>query len=158
MKTFIMARSHWPECHFVCFPNRNLGVRGANGSYSGSSRCVLGSYWLFGSVRMHTERHSVAQKNVLCMFKIISIDHPNVAFMCIREVFGKYYRSIQHVRKTSGKHASSSWCIRNENLEVLGSVCFFNTPNGPRTRRMLSERFQYPFLICFHLCRRMYKE
>ena len=51
----VMARSHWPECHFVCFPNRNLGVRGANGSYSGSIRCVLGAYWLFGSVRMHTE-------------------------------------------------------------------------------------------------------
>ena len=87
------------------------------------------------AVRLRTDAYGTAfgnSKNVLCLFKIISIDHPNVAFMCIREVFGKHYRSIQHVRKTSGKHASSSWCIRNENLEVLGSVCYLNTPNGPR--------------------------
>ncbi len=56
-----------------------------------------------------------------------------------REVFRKHSRSIRHVRKTVGKHASSSWCIRNENLEVLGSVWFPNTPNGHRTWRMLSE-------------------
>ena len=46
-------------------------------------------------------------------------------------VFGKHSKSIRHVRKTFGKHASSSWCIRNELLEVLGSMCFPNTPNGP---------------------------
>ena len=26
------AITHWPECHSVCFANRYLGVRGANGS------------------------------------------------------------------------------------------------------------------------------
>ena len=86
----IMGRSHWPECHSVCFPKRNLGGRGANGSYSGSIRCVLGAYWLFGSVRMHTERHLVAPKIILFMFKMIFIDHPNVASKCIREAFKEH--------------------------------------------------------------------
>jgi hypothetical protein len=36
-----------------------------------------------------------------------------VACMCIREVFGKHSRNIRRVRKTFGKHTSSSWCIRN---------------------------------------------
>ena len=57
-------------------------------------------------------------------------------------VFGKHSRSIRHVWKMFGKHASSSWCIRNENLEVLGSICFPNIPNGPRTWRMLPGHFQ----------------
>ena len=80
------------------------------------------------AVRLRTDAYGTAfgsSKNVLCMLKIIFIDHLNVASMCIREVFGKYSRSL--------RHASSSWCIRNENLELLGSVCFPNTPNGRRT-------------------------
>ena len=88
------------------------------------------------AVRLRTDAYGTAfgsSINVLCMFKIIFIDHPNVASMCTREVFGKHSRRIRHVRKTFGKHASSSWCIRNENVEVLGSVCFPNIPNGPRT-------------------------
>ena len=87
------------------------------------------------TVRLHTDAYGTAfgsSKNVLCMFKIIFINHLNVASMCIREVFGKHSRSIRHVRKTFGKHVSSSWCIRTENLEMLGSVCFPNTQNGPR--------------------------
>jgi hypothetical protein len=56
----VMARLHWAECHSECFPNINVGVLGANKPYSGSIRCILGAYWLFGCVRMHTERHSVA--------------------------------------------------------------------------------------------------
>ena len=107
--------------------------------------------WVFGErtdhireayIRLHTDAYGMAfssSKHLLCMFKIIFIDHPNVASMCIREVFGKHFRSIRHVRKTFGKHASSSWCIQNENLDVLGSVCFPNTANEPRTSRMLSE-------------------
>ena len=127
--TVLMARSHWPECHSVCFPNRTLGVRRANGSYSGSIRYVLGAYGTaFGN-----------SKNVWCIFKIIFIDHPNVASMCIREVFGKHSRSIRHLRKTFGRHASSSWCIRNENVEGAGF-------------RMLSERFQYAFRILQKAC------
>ena len=76
------------------------------------------------AVRLRTDAYGTAfgsSKNVLCIFKIICIDHPNVASMCIREVFEKHSRSIRHVRKKFGKHASSSWCIRNEILEVLGS-------------------------------------
>ena len=129
----VMGRSHWAECHSVCFPNRNLGVRRANGSYSRSIRCILGAYWLFGYVRMHTERHSVAPKMCCACSNNVFIDHPNhpnVASMCIREEFGKH-SGIRHVRKTFGKHASSSWCIRNENLEMLCSVCF---PNAFRTQ------------------------
>ena len=126
---FIMARSHWPECHSVCFPNRNLGVRGANESYSGSIRCVLEAYWLFGSVRMHTKWHSVTQKMCCECSKLFS----STIRMWRPCVFGKHSRSTRHVRKTFRKHASSSWWIRNATLEVLGSVCFPNTPNGPRT-------------------------
>ena len=33
----------------VCFPNMNLSVRKADGSYSGSIRCVVGANWVFGS-------------------------------------------------------------------------------------------------------------
>ena len=113
-----MARSHRPECHSVCFPNRNLGVRRANGSYSGSIRRVLGAYWLFGSVRMHTERHSVARKRLLYMFKIIFIDHPNVAYMCIRErerernvlfndALNTFYLRIYGVRHMVKDHSDS---------------------------------------------------
>ena len=36
------------------------------------------------------------------------------------EIFGKHSRSIPHVRKTSGKHASCSWCIRNEVFGLFG--------------------------------------
>ena len=131
----LMARSHWAECHSVCFPNRNLSVRGANGSYSGSIRCVPGT--AFGSYN-----------DVLCIFKIIFIDlpnHPNVASMCILEVLREHCRSIRRVRKTFGKHVSSSGCIRSETLEVLCSVCFPNLehdeyfPNAFRTRRINLE-------------------
>jgi hypothetical protein len=51
----LMARLHWAECHSECFPR-------ANGPYSGSIRCILGAYWLFCPVWMHTKRHSVAPK------------------------------------------------------------------------------------------------
>ena len=107
---------------------------------SGSERIIFGKHSLCSrsilAVRLRTNEYGMAfgrSKNVLCMFKIIVIDHPNVASMCIREIFGKHSRSIRHVRKTSGKHASLSWCIRNEHLEVLGSICFLNTPNRPKT-------------------------
>ena len=84
-------------------------------------------------VRLRTDAYGTtfgSSNHLLCMFKIIFNDHPNVASMCIREVFEKHSMSIRHVRKTFGKHASFSWCIRNENVEVLDSVCFPNTPNG----------------------------
>ena len=35
-----------------------------------------------------------SSKHLLCIFKIIFIDHPNVASMYIREVFGTHSRSI----------------------------------------------------------------
>ena len=60
------------------------------------------------AVRLRTDAYGTAfgsSKNVLCMFKIIFIVHPNVASICIREVFGRHSGSIRHVRKTFGKHA-----------------------------------------------------
>ena len=99
---------------------------GANGSYSVCSMSML-------ALLLRTDAYGTAfgsYNNLFRMFKIIFIDlpnHPNVASMCIREVFGKHSRSMRHVRKTSGKHASRSGCIRNENLEVLGSVWFPNS-------------------------------
>ena len=76
-KNSISGRSHWAECHSVCC----LGVRGENGSYSGSIRCVLGAYWLFGK---RTEWHSAlfdraiistyrGSKTVsVCVFKVVT--------------------------------------------------------------------------------------
>ena len=126
----LMAQSHWPKRHSVCFPNRYLGVQGSERiifrKHSMCSRSIL-------DVRLRTDAYGTtfgSSNHLLCMFKIIFNDHPNVASMCIREVFEKHSRSIRHVRKTFGKHASCSWCIRNENVEVLDSVCFPNTPNG----------------------------
>ena len=84
--------------------NMNLGIRNANESCSGSIRCVLGANWLFGSA-------FGSSKNLLCMFKIIFINLPNVASICIQEAFGKHSRSIRCVLKTFWKHASSSKCI-----------------------------------------------
>ena len=70
-------------------------------------------------VRFRTDAYGTTfsnSNNFLCIFKIIFIDHLNVSFMCIRE----YSRNIRHVRKTFGKHASSSWCIRNEHFGGAG--------------------------------------
>jgi hypothetical protein len=107
---------------------------------SGSKRTVFGKHSVYSrstlAVRFRTDACGTAlgsSKNVLRMFKIICIDLPNVACMCIREVFGKHSKNIRRVRKTFGKYASSSWCIRNEHFEVLGSVSFpvfsFMPPN-----------------------------
>ena len=74
------------------------------------------------AVRLRTDAHGTAfgsSKNVLCMFKIIFIDHLNVTSMCIREVFRKHSRSIHNVQKTFGKHVSNSWCIGNETFAGL---------------------------------------
>ena len=125
------ARSH-------CLLNRIMGVRKANGSNSGSIRRVLGAYWLFGLA-------FGSSKNILCMFKIIFIHLPNVANMCICKVFGKHSMSIRHVRKTFRKHASSSRCIRNENLGGTGKCTY-----AFRTHRMLiehDERFPIVYSI-----------
>ena len=140
-----MARSHWPECHSVCFSNRNLGVRGANGSYSVCSRSIL-------AVRLRTDAYGTAfgsSKNVLCMFIIIFIDHPNVASMCIREVFVSILGAYGMYGKRSGSMRLVLGACWNENviLRCWVPYAFPNTPNGPRTRRMLSERFQYPFRV-----------
>ena len=63
--------------------------------------------------------------------------------MCIWKAFGKHSRSIHGMyRKRSG---SMRLVLGTFGMEVLGSVCFPNTPNGSRTWRMLSECFQYPF-------------
>ena len=103
------------------------------------------------AVRLRTDAYGTAfgsSKNVLYMFKIMFIDHPNVASMCIREVFGKLSRSVRHVRKTFGKHASSSWCIRNENLEVLGPYAF----RTPRMDLEHDECFPKVFSILRKAC------
>ena len=149
-----MAGSHRPECHSVCFPNRNLGVRGANGS-SVCARSIL-------TVRLRTEAYGTAFgsfKNVLCMFKIIFI----VASICIREVFEKYSGSILGAYGMYGKRSGSMRLVFGAfgmkiwrcwvpyaffGMDLEHNECF---PN-------VSERFQYPFLILFHLCRRMYNE
>ena len=108
-----------------CFPNRNRGVRKANGSYSGSIRCVLEAYWLFSS--------AFGGSNIsLCMFKINFIGLPNVPSMCIREVFGRHSMNIRHLRKTFGKHASSFWCIWNDILRHWDPYAF-------RTHRMVLD-------------------
>ena len=75
-------------------PNRNLGVRRVNGSYSGSIYSVLGAHWLFDSALGNS-------KNLLCMFKIIFIDHLNVASMCTRKIFGNHYRGMYVKRSRS---------------------------------------------------------
>ena len=121
---------------FRLFSEYEFGCSGSEwiifGKHSLCSRSIL-------AVRVRTDAYGTAfgsSKKLLCTFKIIFNDHPNVASMCIREVFRKHSRSIRHVRKmhaSSRKHASSSWCIQNENVKVLGSVCFPNTLNGPRT-------------------------
>ena len=103
------------------------------------------------AVRLRTDAYGTAfgsSKNVLCLFKIIFIDHPNVASMCIREVFGKHSRNILHAWKTSGKHASSSWCIRNENVEVVGPYAF----RTPRMDVEHDECFPNVFSILRKAC------
>ena len=77
------------------------------------------------AVQLHMDAYGTAPKMCCACSKLFS----SIIRMWHPCVFGKHSRSIQHVRKTFGKHA----CIRNEILEVLGSVCFPNTPNGPRT-------------------------
>ena len=83
------------------FPNRNLGVKEVKCFLT--IRCVLGAYWLFNSVRMHTERHLVAPKNSLYMLKKVLIDYPNMVSMWSGSIRAL---SIWYVRKTFGKHVS----------------------------------------------------
>ena len=122
-----MARSHWPECHSVCFPKRNLGVRGPNGSYSGSIRCVLGAYWLFGSVWMHTERYSVAPK-MCCACLIYFSSTIRMWRPC---VFGKYSGTVLGAYGMYGKRTGSMRLVLGAfGMKIWGcrDPCAFRTP------------------------------
>ena len=83
-----MARSHWPECHSVCFPNMNLGVRGADGSYSGSSRCVL-------AVRLHTDAHGTAPKMFKIMWRTCVFGKCSISILGAYGMYGKRSGSMR---------------------------------------------------------------
>ena len=62
------------------------------------------------TVRLRTDAYGTAfgsSKHLLCRFKIIFIDHPNVASVCIREAFGKHSRSILGAYGMYGKRSGS---------------------------------------------------
>lgn len=100
-KTCLAGKGLWPDhtdpkSHSVCFPNRNLGVRGANRSYSESIQCVLEVYWLW----MHTERHLVAKKILLCVFKIIFtlVHFERFPFWTLSVCFPNTFRTLSECR------------------------------------------------------------
>ena len=73
-----------------------MGIWKANGSYSGSIRCVLGAYWQFGSA-------FGSSKIFVCMFKIFSS-----TFRMWRScLFWKYSGSILRAYGMYGKRSGS---------------------------------------------------
>ena len=67
-------------------------------------------------------------------------------------VFGKYSRSILGAYGMYGKSSGNMRLVLGAFGMKFWRCWVPNSPNGPRTWRMLSERFQYPFRVLRKAC------